>query len=328
MRIALVGHGVMPIPPPGWGAVEILIWEYAGRLKARGVEVEIVNVAHRGVVREFARLRREGKRFDWIWCHNERAVPYLARAGWLHGARLVSTCHTPMTDLHPSERFDHARPLRKAAMAPYQLTLIEEAGLMFKTLKLDAKVAHLPNGVDTRGFRFDPNGGNDRALCLGAVEPRKRQRRLADLADAYGLPVDFVGPTKDHIAPEDRIDGRPNYLGPWDRETVKERLTEYSTLVLWSASEVQALVVVEAMAAGLCVVISPESANNLDLSQPFIRVADTPEGVAQGIHDMIAANAALRSAIRAHAEAEWDWDRMTDRALAQLRAWDAEVVRS
>ncbi|CAN5486997.1 hypothetical protein BH11ARM2_BH11ARM2_07980 [soil metagenome] len=323
MRIALVGHGVMPIPPQGWGAVEILIWEYAQRLRERGIEVEIVNVPHRVAVKEFARLRREGKKFDWIWCHNERAVPYLARAKWVHGARLVSTCHTPMTDLHPTERFDHARPLRKAARAPYQLTLIEEAGLMFKTLNLDAKIAHLPNGVDTNGFRFDPGGGNGRALCLGAIQPRKRQRRLADLADAYGLPIDFAGPTKDDVAPEDRIDGRPNYLGPWDRETVKDRLTEYSALVLWSASEVQALVVVEAMAAGLNVVVSPESANNLDLSQPFLRAADTPEQVAGGIRDMIAANPLHRPQIRAHAEQEWDWGRMTDRVLAQLQEWEA-----
>ena len=27
MRIAIVGPGIMPIPPTGWGAVEIFIWD-------------------------------------------------------------------------------------------------------------------------------------------------------------------------------------------------------------------------------------------------------------------------------------------------------------
>ena len=27
MKVAIVGPGIMPIPPTGWGAVEILIWD-------------------------------------------------------------------------------------------------------------------------------------------------------------------------------------------------------------------------------------------------------------------------------------------------------------
>ena len=28
MKFALIGPGILSIPPPGWGAVEILIWDY------------------------------------------------------------------------------------------------------------------------------------------------------------------------------------------------------------------------------------------------------------------------------------------------------------
>ena len=28
MKFSLVGPGIMPIPPNGWGAVEIIIWDY------------------------------------------------------------------------------------------------------------------------------------------------------------------------------------------------------------------------------------------------------------------------------------------------------------
>jgi hypothetical protein len=44
MKIALVGPGIISIPPPGWGAVEILIWDYYSELKKLGHEVDIINI--------------------------------------------------------------------------------------------------------------------------------------------------------------------------------------------------------------------------------------------------------------------------------------------
>ena len=43
MRIAIVGPGIMPIPPTGWGAVEILIWDSKVALEKLGHEVKIIN---------------------------------------------------------------------------------------------------------------------------------------------------------------------------------------------------------------------------------------------------------------------------------------------
>ena len=43
MRITLVGPGIMPIPPKGWGAVEILISDLASSLQEIGHIVTIVN---------------------------------------------------------------------------------------------------------------------------------------------------------------------------------------------------------------------------------------------------------------------------------------------
>ena len=41
MKIAIVGPGIMPIPPTGWGAVEILIWDQKLALEKLGHEVKI-----------------------------------------------------------------------------------------------------------------------------------------------------------------------------------------------------------------------------------------------------------------------------------------------
>ena len=43
MRISIIGPGLMPIPPKGWGAVESLIWDMANALKDLGHSVQIIN---------------------------------------------------------------------------------------------------------------------------------------------------------------------------------------------------------------------------------------------------------------------------------------------
>ena len=43
MKIALIGPGIIPIPPLGWGAVEILIYDYYLVLKKLNHEVDIIN---------------------------------------------------------------------------------------------------------------------------------------------------------------------------------------------------------------------------------------------------------------------------------------------
>ena len=43
MKVSIIGPGIMPIPPTGWGAVEILIWDYYQELTKLGHEVQIVN---------------------------------------------------------------------------------------------------------------------------------------------------------------------------------------------------------------------------------------------------------------------------------------------
>ena len=43
MRICLIGPGIMSIPPDGWGAVEILMWDYYLSLKKKGYDVTIIN---------------------------------------------------------------------------------------------------------------------------------------------------------------------------------------------------------------------------------------------------------------------------------------------
>jgi hypothetical protein len=44
LKIALIGPGIIPIPPTGHGAVEILIWDYYLELTKQGNQVDIINI--------------------------------------------------------------------------------------------------------------------------------------------------------------------------------------------------------------------------------------------------------------------------------------------
>ena len=47
MKIVLLGNGGLPIPPVGWGAVEIIICDMYIYLKEMGQEVHIINTKNK-----------------------------------------------------------------------------------------------------------------------------------------------------------------------------------------------------------------------------------------------------------------------------------------
>ena len=51
MKIALIGPGIMKIPPDKWGAVEMMIWDYAIILKDLGHRVQIINTPDKDTIK-------------------------------------------------------------------------------------------------------------------------------------------------------------------------------------------------------------------------------------------------------------------------------------
>ena len=70
------------------------------------------------------------------------------------------------------------------------------------------------------------------------------------------------------------------YLGEWSKKELYLSLTNYANLILLSDGEAHPLVCMEALAAGLGLVISEKASANLDVSKRFIDVI--PE---KKIHD-------------------------------------------
>jgi len=316
MKIILIGHGKLPIPPTGWGAVEQVIADISKNLASLGHEVEIVNIPHRHVLAALLLKRvRQGKA-DVLWCHNERLVPHLAWMYKLFSRHLVETCHSPVPNTSAQE-LGKLLPVRRAAKSPVHLSLHPSLSEAFKLLNPAAKIVPLKNGVDVSSITMSPQG-NGRALCLGRISERKRQRIVAEQFADEGVPIDFVGPQSDTVPSNAKVSHLASYLGEWSREEVCNKLSNYSALVLWSDGEVQPLVVIEALAAGLDVVVSREAARNLDPTLSFVHVVDSIESLAETTKIAILGNKTRRSDIREYAKTNWDWPVVLESVVQQI----------
>ena len=72
---------------------------------------------------------------------------------------------------------------------------------------------------------------------------------------------------------DDRFDTNSSrYLGEWDKPTLYSNLTNYANLALLSDGEAHPLVCMEALSAGLGLVLSEFATANLDINLPFIDV--------------------------------------------------------
>ena len=130
------------------------------------------------------------------------------------------------------------------------------------------KIKLLPLGVKSELFKIKRQYPvkYDKSIYLGKIDDRKRQYIFQN----KNLSIDFVGPNA-----SSRFDEKdPSYLGVWSQDEKYNNLTEYGNLVLLSVSENgnPPLVCLEAMSAGLGIVISEASNEMLDNNLKFITV--------------------------------------------------------
>ena len=247
----------MPIPPTGWGAVEILVWDTKNALEELGHEVQIVNTKdHRQIINAINAFVP-----DFVHVHYDEFIPIMpfiqypaaitSHFGYLERREMFNGY------INVAKEFQRLKPvvfcLSEGIKKVYNV--------MFDVPKENTYVT--PNGVNLDRFRrsMDPEYP-DRSLYLAKIDYRKRQHLFQSIDSLW-----YAGNLADN-----RFDTDKNYLGEWSKDTLYEQLTDYGNLVLLSDGEAHPLVCMEALAAGLGVVVCQWGAANLDLDKEFITV--------------------------------------------------------
>ena len=257
MKITLVGPGIMPIPPTGWGAVEILIWDTKNALEKLGHTVQIVNTKDgRQIIDEINSFCP-----DFVHVHYDEFIgvyPYIqypkaitSHFGYLEQPQMFNGY------INVFNAFGDIKPnifcLSEGISRVYQIMLGISPEKLFVT----------PNGVNSEVFSYvDSPEYSDRSIYLAKIDYRKRQHLFQSIDSLW-----YAGNIADQ-----RFNPNKNYLGEWSKDTLYRNLTNYGNLVLLSDGEAHPLVCMEALACGLGVVVSQFGTANLDTSKDFIDV--------------------------------------------------------
>ena len=250
MNICLIGPGIMPIPPEGWGGVEHLIWNFSKQLKKDGDEVTIINIPDlQDIIKE-----ANSHDFDAVHLHYDQFANIMPH---LKCEKKMITSHYPYLE-NPEPQYVFLYDLLKNS-GSHVVSLSDRIKDEFvRRGHDDDNISVLPCGIDTELYTLDDTALHpDRSVVVGKLEPRKRQAFL----QKKGLNIDFIGNNADPSF--DTTD--PCYFGEQSKQDIMDNLTAYANMILLSSGEAHPFVCLEGMAGGLGLVLSEQSTANLDL---------------------------------------------------------------
>ena len=300
MKIVLIGPGIMPIPPTGWGAVEILVWDTKIALEKLGHEVLIINTKNgREIIDQINNFRP-----DFVHVHYDEFVPIVPFIQYPNAI----TSHYGYLE-RPKMFGGYANVANEfMRVKPNVFCLSEGIEKVYNIMFNITNTFVTPNGVNLNEFNYvsDPDYP-DRSIYLAKIDYRKRQHLFQSIDSLW-----YAG----NIA-DDRFNTKKNYLGEWSKDTLYNELTEYGNLVLLSDGEAHPLVCMEALASGLGVVVCEWGKANLDTTKEFITVIpeDKIEDISY-VEEQIIKNreysVAHRDEIREYGE-QFDWVKVIEK---------------
>ncbi len=257
MKISIIGPGIMPIPPTGWGAVEILIWDSKLALETLGHEVQIVNTKDPNEIIQTINAFSP----DFVHIQYDE---FIGLYPYINYPKAI-TSHFGYLE-QPQKYGGYVNVFNGFKnVKPNVFCLSEGIKDIYKNLLgfADQNLFVTPNGANLNLFDHKETPDYpDRSIYLAKIDYRKRQHQFQSIDSLW-----YAGNNHD-----ERFDVNKNYLGEWDKETLYKELTNYGNLVLLSDGEAHPLVCMEALSAGLGVVVSEWGKANLDQTKEFITV--------------------------------------------------------
>ncbi len=322
--MALIGAGVQPIPPTGYGAIERILSDLADALRAQGHEVDIVNRVRHGRMRDEYPFARElpgllaGRGYEVLHAH----TPVVANR--LAGRRLSFAYTSHSRHWYFREQLTHRwgyfleRRAVHRATAAIALTPRLARTFTERVRPPLPPVSVIPFGVDSE--RYSPNWtarNGRRAIGVGVVLPFKRWELAARALRGTDIELTIVGPTPSpEYARRVREAGdRVVLTGEVPESEHRTLLAESDLLVHPSAVEILSATVLEGLAAGLPVLGGPVLEGVIDPGRTGWLFDDRDEtAFVRSMHDRAteladqpAQRRAIGEAARAEALARYAW---------------------
>jgi glycosyltransferase involved in cell wall biosynthesis len=314
MKITLIGPGLSPIPPKGWGAVESLIWDYYENLTKLGIDIKIINNPDlNAIIKECNSQHVDAVHImydDYVI-----VVPYLICRNIIYTSHYA---YITSPDLEKKYKYYFQNIFMRVIENNRNIkihALSDEIGQVYRKHGFMGTIRTVCNGAREDLFRFSSEPKKpDRSIYVAKIEFRKAQHKYQSIAG-----IDFVG----NYFNSPFFTNEPNYLGEWTKTTLYENLTDYGNLILLSEGEADPLVVKEALVAGLGVVVSECSCANLDLTKPFITVIPNDrledlDYVRRAIEENRKISVSLRAEIREYALDNFAWSAIIKRYLSEV----------
>jgi hypothetical protein len=260
MKIALIGPGIMPIPPNTWGAVEMMIWDYSNILCKYGIEIDIINTPNREEILQ----KVNSKNYDIVHLHYDIFIDIIDNIKCK--LKIVSS-HYPFINNPEHYIRDNYYNIVTQIVNNKEFYIFASSQ---KDIDTFVKFGAIENntflnklGVEEKSYLFYENPEYDRTLCFSQIVDRKRQYLIQDL-----LGIDFMGRLDDN-----KFSNFKNYKGEVGRDFLNKEISKYSNFILISSIEnTTPLAVKEALICGLGVVVSESVSVELDSSLDFIEI--------------------------------------------------------
>jgi len=249
MKIILVGPGIMPIPPTGWGAVELLIWDYYNILTSFGHEVRIINTPDKQEIIQLVNQHNA----DMVHLHYDihwDIIPSLTTP-----VKIITSHYPYITDISKWNGDGYGAIVNgfrtiTSATNTYVCCLNKSCMDTFHSYGIPLnRMFIMRNGMIPDNIRFWDETVNSEVICVAKLEPRKRQYLTQNIPE-----VVYVGKGQS---------GHPRFLAEWPRDKILNELTNYSGFVLLSTEENDSLALKEALVAGLPSIVSEGVVKNV-----------------------------------------------------------------
>ena len=273
-KLLIIAPGEIQIPSLGWGAVETIISETLVTYEAEGFEVWLLNSKHPIDWRKASKLD-----FDVILNHAD-SLSGRIRNTWPK-TKIVVVSHYGLAAFPSLWDKGYKKILNEMKKCDYIVCLSVQIFEVFKQYFEESKLI-----ISSNGTSFLPQiktKSQNRILCLGKVEVRKKQYELWKITQNSEIEIIFAGPIVDERVLVE-IRKAPTlsevFIGPISREKLIFEFGNYNALILPSMGEADALVLYEAQMAGLIILVSSSGIGAQNPNLDWIHVTtDNPNPI-------------------------------------------------